>query len=424
MANFSFGALAGGLADGISHGREMMRKDDQAAREQEAHAVRMEQAKLGLEHARNASAEQQRGRDYRAGREKLIQDLTTMPTMPEGAKGGYPEGVSGSRQMALSDLARLHEELALYDFRHGRMDQATFMAMPRRIRVAQEEGLFDAYTYALQNPEDTSGIAERFNAVGRTRIDPASIRLEERRDRITGATYKVIRSQTTDGREGIFDPVEMAQFAGGAKGFLEFQDKQAQRASEARRASAAETQAQAADRRAGALERRADAAERTAESRARRDDAMVEVARQREGRLGSQTEGGRLTLPQMNRNLEISAARKRLAGMSADEVRRRTAKTTNTGRENPDYDPLLERSVRLAHTRQYGGDDDFDAGRWGGGQSDGSADVVRSHLGSPGASVEDRFKADPGMKAYRLGQQTPRGREVFDARGKLVGHYN
>jgi len=172
------------------------------------------------------------------------------------------------------------------------------------------------------------------------------------------------------------------------------------------------------------MERRADAAERTAESRARRDDAMVDIARQREDRLGSQAEGGKLTLPQLNRNLEINAARKRLSGMSQEEVRRRTAKTTNTGRENPDYDPLLERTNRLAYTRKYGDDQDYDGGRWGGANSEAAGDVVRSQLGSPAGPVEDRFRADPGMKAYRLGQQTPRGREVFDSKGKLVGFYN
>ena len=39
------------------------------------------------------------------------------------------------------------------------------------------------------------------------------------------------------------------------------------------------------------------------------------------------------------------------------------------------------------------------------------------------ADIAGRFGADPAMKGHRLGGLKPRGREVFDPSGKLVGYY-
>lgn len=51
-------------------------------------------------------------------------------------------------------------------------------------------------------------------------------------------------------------------------------------------------------------------------------------------------QGERLTLAQMRTNREIHAARQKIAGLSPEEIQRKTAKQTNTGRENPDFDPV------------------------------------------------------------------------------------
>lgn len=113
-----------------------------------------------------------------------------------------------------------------------------------------------------------------------------------------------------------------------------------------------------------------------------------------------------LTLPQVRENQEIEAARQRLAGMSADEIKRRTANYTETGRENPDFDPTLARAQTLAGRRMYGDDRDFDARRQ-----------------QPADDAPSRFKADKAMAGHKLGKQTERGTEVFDANGRLIGHY-
>ncbi|MBK7463972.1 MAG: hypothetical protein IPJ50_15405 [Betaproteobacteria bacterium] len=66
------------------------------------------------------------------------------------------------------------------------------------------------------------------------------------------------------------------------------------------------------------------------------------------------------TLSQDRGNLEIDDARQAIAGFTQEDIRKRTAKTTDTGRENPDYDPTLARAVSLANRRKIGADDHFD----------------------------------------------------------------
>lgn len=72
------------------------------------------------------------------------------------------------------------------------------------------------------------------------------------------------------------------------------------------------------------------------------------------------TERSGPSLGQQRGNAEIDAARSRVAGMDAAEIKRRTANYTATGRENPDYDPTLAKAVTLANRRKVGADDEFD----------------------------------------------------------------
>lgn len=127
--------------------------------------------------------------------------------------------------------------------------------------------------------------------------------------------------------------------------------------------------------------------------------------------LASHGKSSALTLPQTRDNLEIDSARQAIAGLSPEEIRRRTAKTTNTGRDNPDFDPALERAVGLANRRKIGDDPFFDE--------------RQSRMANPGTNGDSitRFRADPAMKGYSLGKQTANGTEVFDPSGRLVGHY-
>ena len=119
-----------------------------------------------------------------------------------------------------------------------------------------------------------------------------------------------------------------------------------------------------------------------------------------------------LTVPQQRTNDSITAARQQLSGLNQADVLKKTQATTATGRENPDYDPQLARTTKLANTRLYGDDPAHDAYTQSMARRNASRDDVAT-----------RFRADAGMKNRRLGNQTPQGVQVLDASGKLVGYY-
>ncbi|MBI4998565.1 MAG: hypothetical protein HZC22_17055 [Rhodocyclales bacterium] len=126
-----------------------------------------------------------------------------------------------------------------------------------------------------------------------------------------------------------------------------------------------------------------------------------------------------LTLPQQVHDKEVDVARAYVSQYTPEEIKLRTAKATNTGRENPDYDPGLANRVRLANRRKYGADDWFDTQI--------NPTETRTDSAPPvGGDVSARFADDQAMtgKGYRLGRQTPRGREVVNANGEIIGHYN
>lgn len=126
---------------------------------------------------------------------------------------------------------------------------------------------------------------------------------------------------------------------------------------------------------------------------------------------------GQISGSQRVQNHEIDAARRVLAGMTPEDIKKKTAKFTNTGRDNPDYDATLATRVRLAAKRKYGDDDWFDIQNGINGH-EGDAAPAQQPKGIP-----DRFAADTGMQGFKLGKQTDKGYEVFNSAGKLVGHY-
>lgn len=121
--------------------------------------------------------------------------------------------------------------------------------------------------------------------------------------------------------------------------------------------------------------------------------------------------GGSLTPVQQRSNAEIDAAREAVAGLSPQEIARRTAKATNTGRENPEYDPGLARQAALANRRKIGDDEAFD-----GRQQKPAAPAFDR------ADVAKRFRSEKAMLNYTLGKETPNGVEVLD-KGRVIGHY-
>lgn len=155
----------------------------------------------------------------------------------------------------------------------------------------------------------------------------------------------------------------------------------------------------------------------TAASNNQLHGAMADFYRQRaDGSFPS-----KLTASQQRSNLEIDDAREQVAGLTPAEIRSRTAKTTDTGRENPDYDPSLARAASLANRRKLGNDPHFDMRRTE------SAPQTPAQP-APGQGVDrqevaKRFRSDPKMNVYRLGKDTPQGTEVLTGTGQIVGHY-
>jgi hypothetical protein len=142
------------------------------------------------------------------------------------------------------------------------------------------------------------------------------------------------------------------------------------------------------------------------------DKRLGAQSSQLDRRLQAQADRG-LTAAQDRSNAEIDAAREAVAGMSRQDIMRKTAKATNTGRENPDYDPGLARQAGLANRRKIGDDDVFD--QRAGQQAKPAAAAGRE-------DIAKRFRADKSMSGRTLGADTANGVEVLE-KGKLIGHF-
>ena len=125
-----------------------------------------------------------------------------------------------------------------------------------------------------------------------------------------------------------------------------------------------------------------------------------------------------LSMPQRRSNAEIEAARQAVAGLTPEDIKRRTANFTATGRENPDYDPTLAKAVSQANRRMYGEADDWFDNRLQPKQPAGT-----NEHGYDRADVAKRFREERAMNRHRLGNDTPNGVEVLDSDGKVIGHY-
>lgn len=122
------------------------------------------------------------------------------------------------------------------------------------------------------------------------------------------------------------------------------------------------------------------------------------------------------SLAQDATNKQIEISRQKISGMSPDEIRLKTAKATDTGRPNEQYDPTLAQHVRLANKRKYGQDDWFD--------SQGQSNQAPAQQQPAAQNIGAKFAADPEVRGYKMGNRTARGVEVLDSNGNLKGYYN
>jgi hypothetical protein len=173
----------------------------------------------------------------------------------------------------------------------------------------------------------------------------------------------------------------------------------------------------------------------------RRDDRLRMNLDQRDRALERRLANGGLTTSQQRSNAEIEAAREATADLSPQEIMRRTAKTSNTGRENKDYDPALARQAALANRRMLGADDWFDQrqGRKPGGDSFAGKPVAEMTEGqlqqlgrSAGADGKAKIDAElarrtlagiPEMQGHQIGKYVDgKGYQVLDAQGRPVSY--
>lgn len=183
-----------------------------------------------------------------------------------------------------------------------------------------------------------------------------------------------------------------------------------------------------ADARMYGADVRADTAEEVAGIRA---GATTEAARLR---ASAPRAGGGLTLSQQRANDEIDAARAMIDGLTPEEIKRRTSKATDTGRDNPEYDGSLSHAVSLARRLKFG-EAAPDRGRASisalptdmhdvlqGNAIPDSATRQANKL-TPKQSAEAAMAADQSMAGYTLGEQTGRGFKVLDKDGRHVGYF-
>lgn len=154
--------------------------------------------------------------------------------------------------------------------------------------------------------------------------------------------------------------------------------------------------------------------QRGQETREDRRDARL-VKQIEAGNARAANRGG-LTLSQQRQNEEILAARDATAGLTDEEIRRRTQPYEKSGRINGDYDEELVRLVKLRSRRLIGDDPDFAA------RTGAQPAAAAKPAGTPKERAMAALAANPNMAGFTLGDQTPQGFVVFDKNGKIAGH--
>jgi hypothetical protein len=276
------------------------------------------------------------------------------------------------------DMLDYATKRATIDIRHGKMDGAGIIQLAQARKQIEDEGFKDALL-SIHNGDIQGGI-DAFNQYGKRRVKLVDAKPIEAD---IGGVKMQSHIVTVEDENGNRQTINAAQALNGIRKM--------------------ENQLDTAIKLMQLRQNAKHQDESLAESRDYHR-GVIDVARNKATRTGG------LTVPQQRTNAEIDAAREYVAGMSAEEIRRRTAQYSTTGRENPDYDPTLASKVRQSQHRKYGEDTDF------------------ANIASPAddatPDIGARFASDPVMKGHRLGNKTPQGIEVLDANGKLIGHYN
>lgn len=198
-------------------------------------------------------------------------------------------------------------------------------------------------------------------------------------------------------------------------------ETQLSEAAAARKESRDERRLDQGDKRIDAMETSSNAREDRRDARQERQIAASDARQMRQiAATDARNDGDKITPTQEANNKEIKLARKRMAGMSMDDVKFKTQEFLPNGRTNPAYDPVVAQAYRTSNQRMVGDDPEFDK------FSDVAQPIKKPAADAQSrgnASPKDRFKADPAMKGMTMGKFTANGWEVRDAKGQLIGHF-
>ncbi|TAK84199.1 MAG: hypothetical protein EPO20_15110 [Betaproteobacteria bacterium] len=375
--------------------------------------------------------EAKQGAQDRSDRRALYDNLTTDLAKTRDEDGNL---VSTRVPRQLDDEGKrgVWSRLAEFDASRGIVRPEQALSFQNALRQADREGVWD--TLAALESGDTDTAKKAFDR-GRYRLAPGSEPMAVEMKDEYGTPYRAWKARLVDSETGqdvgvkSLDPRILTYAQTGARGFTERQKLglEAQKVGAEARKDAAQagllgaqeefyrgartdlTRAQAERQSAAAGGGgQPPAAVRVRENRI---TDLMGLGMSREEAIARIERDGTLSLAQQTRNAEINAARKVIGNLPPEEIKRRTAKFTNTGRENPDFDPTLTARVRLANSRKHGDDAQFDTA------------AEREPL--PKEPAASRFAADGTMRGNRLGRVVPgKGREVIDQSGKLIGYWN
>lgn len=175
-------------------------------------------------------------------------------------------------------------------------------------------------------------------------------------------------------------------------------------------------------RKEGFEERKLEANERIAgmreDRRDERQQRQISAMDERQSRQlnayqnRAEATSNKITPAQEANNKEIALARKRLNGMSMDDIKGKLQPYLANGRDNPEYDATISSTWRAANQRMIGNDDAFDE------FTKRTRPIKKQQL-----TPKQRFEADTAMRGMTMGKMTGRGWEVYDSNGRLIGHW-
>jgi len=202
------GGLAGGMVTGYKLGMEM--EDAQ---------TRRQTAELEQERMRMENDARRRDNDILAQRRSIIDRYTTEDAPVEDAAGNVTQGRRPKQSLSLTDEIAMNRELGRLDFENGKMSQADFMSLPKRLDAYRKEGVFDALNEMATSGNPDAGI-KRFNSLGGTKIKAYTTR--QVKDAVTGLPTTEFTVRTDDDNHQTFNLADMARSVGGIDKYIEW----------------------------------------------------------------------------------------------------------------------------------------------------------------------------------------------------------